>query len=52
MIANTLHNISDHLCIKKMKGQAHQFCQKIRDQSDIDPGIHMQHNPAAYKTNR
>lgn len=50
VVANPLHDITYVLRIKKADRQPHQLGDKVRNQSNAYPGIHVQTDPTLDKT--
>ena len=51
MVSNALHNITNHLGVKILHGQSHQFTQIVGDEGDVDARCHMQNYPTTQKFN-
>lgn len=49
MIFYALHQVANLLCIEEMERHLHQLDQKIRNQGNVNSGIHMQQYPAPDK---
>ncbi len=49
MVADTLHNVADHLRIEKGDRQLHHLNKKVGDDGNIDTCTNMQQDPASYQ---
>ena len=49
VVAYALHDVARHLRVEESQRQAHQLHQEIRDEGDVDAGVHVERHPAAYE---